>query len=100
MTTTAWGRMMELRFVTTTFVASTVGALIGTLAAPFFSWVATERQIDAKMLEMSVGILREAPKIDDDPIRSWAIKVVEKKSAINFSDARKAALLKKTSSSR
>jgi hypothetical protein len=99
-TTTAWGRMMELRFVTTTFVASTVGALIGTLAAPFFSWVTTERQVDAKMLEMSVGILREAPKIDDDPIRSWAIKVVEKKSAINFSDAQKAAFLKKTSSSR
>ena len=75
-------------------------ALIGTLAAPFFSWVTTERQIDAKMLEMGVGILREAPKINDDPIRSWAIKVVEKKSAINFSDAQKAALLKKTSSSR
>jgi hypothetical protein len=49
---------------------------------------------------MGVGILREVPKVDDDPIRSWAIKVVEKKSAINFSDAQKAALLKKTSSSR
>lgn len=101
MTTTACGgRNMELRFAATTFVASTVGALIGTLAAPFFSWVTTERQIDAKMLEMGMGILREAPKVDDDPIRSWAIKVVEKKSAINFSDAQKAALLKKTSSSR
>jgi hypothetical protein len=96
----AWGRIMELRFVATTFVASTVGALMGTLAAPFFSWVTTERQIDAKMLEMGMGILREAPKADDDPIRSWAIKVVEKKSAINFTDAQKAALLKKTSSSR
>jgi hypothetical protein len=68
-------------FIATTSVASAVGALIGTLAAPFFGWVTTERQIDAKMLEMGVGILREAPKVDDDPMRSWAIKVVERNQA-------------------
>ena len=49
------------------------------------------------MLEMGVAILREAPKVDDDPMRSWAVKVVEKKSGIAFSDAQRAALLKKAS---
>jgi hypothetical protein len=49
---------------------------------------------------MGVGILREAPKVDDDPMRSWAIKVLEKKSGVGFSDAQKATLLKKPSLSR
>ena len=89
-----------MRFVATTFAASILGALIGTLAAPFFNWVTTERQIDARMLETGVSILREVPKVDDDPMRSWAIKVVEKKSGVNFSDAQKAVLLKRASSSR
>jgi hypothetical protein len=94
------GAMMGWGFVATTSVASAVGALIGALAAPFLGWATTERQVDAKMLEMGVGILREAPKVDDDPMRSWAIKVVEKKSGISFSDAQKTTLLKKASSSR
>jgi hypothetical protein len=91
---------MNLGLVATTTAASAVGALIGTLAAPFVSWVTTERQVDAKMLEMGVAILREAPKVDDDPMRSWAIKVIEKKSGVAFSDAQRATLLKKASSSR
>jgi hypothetical protein len=89
--------MMGWGFVATTTAASAVGALIGTLASPFVSWVVSERQVDAKMLEMGVAILREAPKVDDDPMRSWAVKVVEKKSGIAFSDAQRAALLKKAS---
>jgi hypothetical protein len=92
--------MMGWGLVATTTAASAFGALIGTLAAPFVSWVVSERQVDAKMLEMGVAILREAPKVDDDPMRSWAVKVVEKKSGIAFSDAQRAALLKKASSGR
>lgn len=88
---------MSWGLVATTSVASAVGALIGALAAPFLGWATIERQVDAKMLEMGVGILREAPKIDDDPMRSWAIKVVERKSGVSFSDAQKATLLKKAS---
>jgi len=33
-------------------------------------------------------------------MRSWAIKVVERKSGVAFSDAQRATLLKKASSSR
>jgi hypothetical protein len=92
--------MMGWGLLATTTAASAVGALIGTLAAPFVSWMVTERQVDAKMLEMGVAILREAPKVDDDPMRSWAIKVVERKSGVAFSDAQRATLLKKGSSGR
>jgi hypothetical protein len=92
--------MMGWGLLATTTAASAIGALIGTLAAPFVGLATSDRQVDAKMLEIGVAILREAPKADDDPMRSWAIKVVEKKSGVAFSDAQRAALLKKASSSR
>ena len=81
-------------------VAAGLGALIGVLAVPSLGGVVPDHQADSKLLEMSVGILREPAKIDDDPMRSWAIKVVEKKSGIAFTDPQRAALLKRTSGGR
>ena len=78
---------MDLRLVVTTIVASCVGAIVGTLAVAYVSGTTIERQADAKLLEMSVGILRENARMDDDPMRAWAIKVVERKSGVAFTDA-------------
>jgi hypothetical protein len=86
--------------VVTTVVASCIGAIVGTLAVPYLSGMTIERQTDAKLLEMSVGILREAVRVDDDPMRSWAIKVVEKKSGVAFTDAQRTALLKRVTAGR
>jgi hypothetical protein len=91
---------VDWKFVVTTLVASCVGAVVGTLAAPYVAGMAIERPADAKLLEMSVGILREPVRADDDPMRSWAIKVVEKKSGVAFTDPQRATLLKKASGGR
>jgi hypothetical protein len=76
-------------------VAAGLGALVGILALPSLGGVMPDHQVDSKLLEMSVGILREPAKADDDPIRSWAIRVVEKKSGVAFTDPQRAALLKR-----
>jgi hypothetical protein len=91
---------VDLRLVVTTLVASCIGAIVGTLAVPYLTGMTIERQADAKLLEMSVGILRENARTDDDPMRSWAIKVVEKRSGVAFTDAQRATLLKRASGGR
>jgi hypothetical protein len=74
-------------------VASGIGALVGSLIVPLFNLFASERQVDLKKLELSVGILREAPRKDSDPLRAWALRVLEKQSE-PFTQAQRDALLK------
>jgi hypothetical protein len=79
-------------------VPSLFGALVGSLIVPLFNLVASERQVDLKKLELSIGILREAPKKDSDPLRAWALSVLEKQSGQTFTQAQRDALLKVPSS--
>jgi hypothetical protein len=53
-----------------------------------------ERQMDVKMVEIGIGILRAPPKDDIAVMRSWAIDVIEQSSRRKFSAAQRAALLK------
>lgn len=82
--------------IVTTAGASCVGAVAGTLAVVNLQGTTTDRPVDSKMFEMSVAILREPVRVDDDPVRSWALKVVEKKSGVAFSDQQRTALLKRS----
>ena len=91
---------MDWKSAVVAAVAAGLGAVIGTLAVPSLGSVVPDHQVDSKLLEMSVGILREPAKADDDPMRSWAIKVVEKKSGVAFTDQQRAALLKRASGGR
>lgn len=91
---------MDWRLVATTAVAGGLGAVAGTLAVPYVGGMTIERPLDTKTIEMAVGILREPVRVDEDPMRSWAIKVVEKKSGIAFSDAQRTTLLKRASAGR
>jgi hypothetical protein len=97
---TKWGTIVDWKSAVMAAVAAAIGAVAGTLVLPSLGGVVPDHQVDSKLLEMSVGILREPAKADDDPIRSWAIKVVEKKSGIAFTDQQRAALLKRTSGGR
>ena len=81
-------------------LAAGLGAVVGTLLVPSFGGTLPDHQTDSKLQEMSVGILREPAKADDDPMRSWAIKVVEKKSGVAFTDPQRAALLKRAAGGR
>jgi hypothetical protein len=94
------GQIMDWRLVATTAVAGGLGAVAGTLAVPYVGGMTIERPLDTKTIEMAVGILREPVRVDEDPMRSWAIKVVEKKSGIAFSDAQRTTLLKRASAGR
>ena len=71
-----------------------VGTLFGTLIVPLFSFITSERAGDLKKLELSVGILREAPKQDPDPLRAWAVSVLEKQSGYTFTQVQRDAFSK------
>jgi hypothetical protein len=86
---------VDWRLAVTAALFAAIGAVVGTLALPSLGGVMPDRQLDSKLLEMSVGILREPAKVDDDPIRSWALKVMEKKSGVAFTDPQRTALLKR-----
>ncbi|WP_315719005.1 MULTISPECIES: hypothetical protein [unclassified Bradyrhizobium] len=86
-------------FVTTAFAAA-IGAVAGALALASAGGGGIEHQADAKMLEIGVAILREPARVDDDPMRSWALKVVEKKSGVSFTDQQRAVLLKRAAGGR
>ena len=80
----------------TAAVFAAIGAVVGTLAVPSLGGVMPDRQLDSKLLDTSISILREPARADDDPIRSWALKVMEKKSGVAFTDPQRNALLKRT----
>ncbi|WP_315812711.1 MULTISPECIES: hypothetical protein [unclassified Bradyrhizobium] len=90
---------MDWKLFVTTALAAAVGAAAGALALAS-SGGGIEHQADAKMLEIGVAILREPARVDDDPMRSWAVKVVEKKSGVSFTDQQRAALLKRAAGGR
>ena len=94
------GADVDWRLVVATAIAACVGAGVGTFAVLNSGGGGIEHPSDAKMLEMSVAILREPARVDDDPLRSWAVKVVEKKSGVSFTDQQRAALLKRAATGR
>ncbi len=75
-------------------IAGVVGTVLGTTIAPLVNYWTNERQMDVKMVEIGIGILRAPPKDDIAVMRSWAIDVIEQSSGRKFSPAQRAALLK------
>ncbi|MGC2781028.1 MAG: hypothetical protein WA418_35865 [Bradyrhizobium sp.] len=90
---------MDWKLLVTTALAAGIGAAVGGLALASTGG-GIEHQADAKMLEIGVAILREPARVDDDPMRSWAVRVVEKKSGVSFTDPQRAALLKRAAGAR
>ena len=90
---------MDWKLFITTALAAGFGAAAGAFALASAGG-GIEHQADAKMLEIGVAILREPARVDDDPMRSWAVKVVEKKSGVSFTDQQRAALLKRAAGGR
>jgi hypothetical protein len=89
---------LDWKLFVTTALAAAVGAAAGALALASSGGI--EHQADAKMLEIGVAILREPARVDDDPMRSWAVRVVEKKSGVSFTDPQRAALMKRAAGAR
>jgi hypothetical protein len=75
-------------------IAGVVGTVLGTTIAPLVNYWTNERQMDVKMVEIGIGILRAPPKEDIAVMRSWAIDVIEQSSGRKFSPEQRGALLK------
>ena len=86
---------MDWKLFVTTALAAGIGAAAGALALATAGGGGIEHQADAKMLEIGIAILREPARVDDDPMRSWAVRVVEKKSGVSFTDQQRTVLLKR-----
>jgi hypothetical protein len=91
---------LDWKLFVTTALAAAIGAALGGFALATAGSGGIEHQADAKMLEIGVAILREPARMDDDPMRSWAVRVVEKKSGVSFTDQQRAALLKRAAAGR
>jgi hypothetical protein len=76
-------------------VAGVLGTLLGATVSPLVNYLTNERQVDVKMLEIGLGILREPPKEDAQAMRAWAIEIIEKSSGRPFSEQQRDILLKK-----
>jgi hypothetical protein len=75
-------------------IGGVVGTLLGATVAPLVNYLTNERQMDVKMVEIGLGILRAEPKEDIAAIRGWAIDIIEKSSGRKFTEAQRAVLLK------
>jgi hypothetical protein len=75
-------------------LAGTIGAIVGAAVSGVFNYLSHRGDLDAKMIELSVGILRSAPTPETTPLREWAIDVIDKRARFEFDEAQRAALLK------
>jgi hypothetical protein len=71
------------------------GALVGALTTGTFNYFSHQGDLDAKMIELSVGSLRADPTPETEPLRAWAIGTMEKRAKLTFTDAQRSALLTK-----
>ena len=74
-------------------LAGIVGAVVGAAITGSLNYMAHKGDLDSKMIELSVGILRAPPTPETIPLREWAIDVIGKRTQFNFNKAQRAALL-------
>jgi hypothetical protein len=59
--------------------AAIAGALVGalgTLASGALTYWSHQNDVDMKMIELSIGVLRAKPTPENGPLRDWAIDVI------------------------
>jgi hypothetical protein len=76
-------------------LAGVTGGVIGAAVTGSFNYLSHKGDLDAKMIELSVGILRAQPTPETEPLREWAIGEIEKRARFEFDEPQRAALLKK-----
>ena len=71
-----------------------LGAVVGGGIVAVANYVVNERQIDVKMIEIAVDILKQDPNGGLQPARKWAVDVIQKNASPRLSDAAYEALTK------
>lgn len=85
-----------MRFSAPEIVSLTVAsiAFAGSIVSGFYAYANRNRELDIKLVEIGIGILRSDPKETGIfAARSWAIDVIENHSRFKFSAQDREALL-------
>lgn len=75
-------------------VVAAVGALAGAGITGAFNYLGQKSDLDGKMIELSISVLRAKPTPGSEPLRAWAIDVIQKRGNFTFDQAQQQALLK------
>ena len=71
-------------------------ALVGSITAAFYTYANRNRELDIKLVEIGIGILRTDPKDTGlTAARGWAVQVIEDNSRVKFSTEDRLTLLNK-----
>jgi hypothetical protein len=87
-----------MRFTATETVSLSVATLafIGSITSAYYTYSNRNRELDIKLVEIGIGILRADPKDTGlTAARAWAVQVIEENSQVRFSDADRTSLLQK-----
>lgn len=72
-------------------------ALLGTVVNGFYTYSNRNRELDIKLVEIGIGILRADPQKETsiEPARAWALDLIDANAGrVRFSPEARAALLK------
>lgn len=61
-----------------------LGAALGAGITGGFSYLGQKGDLDAKMIELSLGILRAKPTPETEPLREWAIAAIQKQATLRL----------------
>lgn len=87
-----------MRFTATEAVSLGVATLafIGSTTSAFYTYANRNRELDIKLVEIGIGILRADPKETGlTAARAWALRVIEDNSKVKFTDADRQTLLQR-----
>jgi hypothetical protein len=71
------------------------GAVFGALVSGGFSYMTQERQLDVKLVEIGISILRAPAGEDVSAIREWALDLIERRTGTKFKPDQKTALIRR-----
>src|SRR5262245_42680526 len=76
-------------------ISGIIGAVGGAPITASCGYFAHQNDLDAKMIELSIGILRAEPTPETTPLREWAIDVIDKRANFKFNAVQRTTLLYK-----
>lgn len=78
-----------------TIIVAVLGST-ASLGGAYLSYTQGNRELDVKLIEIAVGILRTDPKQTEvKAARAWAVEIIEKSSGTRFSPADRAELIQR-----
>lgn len=81
--------------------SAAVGAILVPVAVAFVGSIYTSavknREVEGQFVEMAVSILQQQPTEESQPLRSWAVSVLDKYSGVEMSQSTRDSLIERNS---